>query len=461
MTNQYDAIVIGTGQSGPSLAARLAGEGQRVAIVERHLFGGTCVNSGCTPTKALVASARAAHMARRGADFGVEIEGPIRVDMKRVHSRMREIASASTEGVTKWLEGTDNVDVIRGHARLNGPGVVEVDGRALRAEQIFLNVGGRARVPAIEGIEGVDFLTNTSLLDLDVLPEHLVIIGASYIGLEFAQVYRRLGSAVTVIEMGPRAIARDDEDVSETVRDVLEREGVTFRFNAECVKVARSGSGVSVGLSCESGEPEIVGSHLLLAVGRVPNTDDLGLDTVGVATNKRGFIEVDDQLRTSVKGVWALGDCNGRGAFTHTSYHDYEVVAANLLDDDPRRITDRISCYGLFVDPPLGRVGMTEEQARKSGRNVLVGKRMMTNVSRAKERGETDGFIKILVDGDTKEILGAAILGIGGDEVVQMLLTAMYAKAPYTDISRGVYIHPTVSELVPTTLQSLRPLGGR
>ena len=459
MIDKYDAIVIGTGQAGPSLAARLARAGQRVAIVERHQFGGTCVNTGCTPTKALVASARAAHMARRCADFGVEVEGSVRVDMKRVHARMREIADASTNGVTQWLEGTENVDVIRGHARLSGPGVVVVDARELHAEKIFLNVGGRARVPAIEGIDDVDFLTNTTLLDLDVLPEHLVIIGASYIGLEFAQVYRRLGSTVTVIEMGPRAIARDDLDVSETVRGVLEREGVTFHFDAECVRVAPDGTGVRVGVSCDEGPHEIVGSHLLLAVGRVPNTDDLGLDTIGVATNERGFIEVDDQLRTSVEGVWALGDCNGRGAFTHTSYHDYEVVAANLLDDDPRRTSDRISCYGLYVDPPLGRIGMTEEQARSSGRNVLVGKRMMKNVSRAKERSETDGFIKILVDGDTEEILGAAILGIGGDEVVQMLLTAMYAKTPYTTISRGVYIHPTVSELVPTTLQSLRPLG--
>ncbi|MEM9381368.1 MAG: mercuric reductase, partial [Planctomycetota bacterium] len=347
---------------------------------------------------------------------------------------------------------------VRGHARLAGPGRLEVDGRALSAERIFLNVGGRARVPGLEGIEETPFLTNTEMMELTELPEHLVIVGASYIGLEFAQMFRRFGSEVTVIEMGARPIARDDEDVSDVVREVLEREGVRFRFHAECVRVAADAGGVRVGVECAEGPPEVRGSHLLLAVGRVPNTEDLGLEAVGVETDERGFIRVDDHLRTSVDGIWAVGDCNGRGAFTHTSYNDFEIVAANLLDDDPRRVSDRILCYGLFVDPPLGRIGMTEEQALRSGRSVLVGKRPMVHVGRAKERGETDGFIKILVDADTEEILGAAILGIGGDEVVHTLLTAMYAEAPYTLVSRAVHIHPTVAELLPTTLQNLRPL---
>lgn len=458
MADAFDAVVIGTGQAGPSLAVRLAGAGKRVAIVERSRFGGTCVNDGCTPTKALVASARAAHMARRAADFGVEVEGTVTVDMARVHARMKEISGASSTGLESWLEGADGVEVVRGHARLAGPGRVEVGGRTLTAESIFLNVGGRARVPNLEGLDATPYLTNTEMMELTELPEHLVVVGASYIGLEFAQMFRRFGSEVTVVEMGARPIARDDEDVSDVVREVLEREGVRFRFHAECVRVAPDGDGVRIGVDCEQGDPEIRGSHLLLAVGRVPNTDDLGLDTVGVETNERGFIQVDEHLRTSVDGIWAIGDCNGRGAFTHTSYNDYEIVAANLLDDDPRRVSDRIPCYGLFVDPPLGRIGMTEEQARRSGRNVLIGKRPMKHVGRAKERGETDGFIKILVDADTEEILGAAILGVGGDEVVHTLLTAMYAEAPYTLVSRAVHIHPTVAELLPTTLQSLKPL---
>ncbi|MAG57584.1 MAG: mercuric reductase [Planctomycetes bacterium] len=459
MEHRYDAIVVGTGQAGPSLAGRMTREGMKVAVVERKLMGGTCVNVGCIPTKALVASARAAHMARRGEDFGVMIDGPVRMDMKRVHARMKEISGQSNTGVTSWLEGMENATVYRGHAVLEGADTVVVDEDRLRAERIFLNVGGRSRVPDIPGLAEVPYLTNSSMMEIDSLPEHLVIVGASYIGLEFGQMFRRFGSEVTIVETGPRAIARDDEDVSACVQEVLEREGVQFRFGAECVRVSGSEGSVTVGVSCTSGEPDVVGSHLLLAVGRVPNTDSLGLDTVGIETNRRGFIQVDDQLRTNVPGIWALGDCNGRGAFTHTSYNDYEIVAANLFDDDPRRVSDRILCYGLFVDPPLGRVGMTEQQARDSGRNVLIGKRLMKHVGRAKERSETDGFIKVLVDADTKEILGAAVLGIGGDEVVHALLDLMYAKAPYTVVSRAVHIHPTVSELVPTTLQNLKPLG--
>ncbi len=458
MVKRYDAIVIGTGQSGPSLAGRMHAEGMKVAVIERDRVGGTCVNVGCIPTKTLVASARAAHMARRGADFGVDVSGLVRVDMKRVKERMKAISGQSNQGVTSWLEGMENVDLIRGDARLLGPTSVGVNGDVLEAEKIFLNVGGRAVVPDFPGIDEVPFLTNVSIMEVDFVPEHLVVVGGSYIGLEFAQMYRRFGSEVTVIERGPRLIARDDPDVSECVQQILEAEGVRFRLNADCIGFGKAGDSVAANVDCDEGPPEVVGSHLLLAVGRQPNTDTLGLEEAGVAVNERGYVQVDDQLRTNVPGIWAMGDCNGEGAFTHTSYNDYEIVAANLFDDDPRRVSDRILCYGLFVDPPLGRIGMTEGQARESGRNVLMGKRLMKHVGRAKERSETDGFIKILVDGDTKEILGAAILGIGGDEVVHTLLDVMYAKAPYTVVSRAVHIHPTVAELLPTTLQSLKPL---
>lgn len=454
----YDAIIIGTGQAGPPLAGRMSEEGWKVAIVERKLAGGTCVNVGCIPTKALVASARAAHMVRRAADFGVELEGSFHVDMRRVKERMKAISGESNRGVTRWLEGMDGVDFRRGHARLTGPGEVELDGERLTADRVFLNVGARATVPDMPGLDQVDYLTNTSMMEIDFLPEHLIVVGGSYIGLEFGQMYRRFGSEVTVIDRGDRVIKRDDEDVSRVVQEVLEREGVRFRLGAECLSALRRGEGVAVRASCGGDDLEVAGSHLLLAVGRTPNTHDLGLEAAGVEVDGRGFIRVDDELKTNVPGIWALGDCNGRGAFTHTSYNDFEVVEANLFDGDPRRVSDRILCYGLFTDPPLGRIGMTEREARASGRRVLVGKRPMAKVGRARERSETDGFIKILVDGDTEEILGAAILGVNGDEVVHALLDVMYARAPYTVISRAVHIHPTVAELVPTVLQDLQPL---
>ena len=456
--HNYDAIVIGTGQSGPSLAARFDREGLKVAVIERHKIGGSCVNAGCIPTKTLVASARAAHMARRAADFGIVVDGEVRADMKKVKARMREISGQSNQGVTSWLEGMENVTLYRGHGRLEGQDTVSVGDELLQAEKIFLNVGTRARVPEMPGVGEVDVLTSTDLLELEELPEHLIVVGGSYIGLEFAQMYRRFGSRVTVIEMGPRLIGRDDEDVSDAVREILEAEGIEVRLEAECIGFRKEGDHIATRVDCEDGPPEVVGSHLLLAVGRLPNTHDLGLEAAGISVDDRGFIPVDDQLRTEVPGIWAVGDCNRRGAFTHTSYNDYEIVAANLFDDDPRRVSERITCYGLYIDPPLGRVGMTERQALESGRRVLVGKRPMTQVGRAKEFGETQGFIKVLVDADNEEILGAAILGLSGDEAVHCLLDVMYAKAPYTVISRAVHIHPTVTELIPTVLQNLEPL---
>jgi pyruvate/2-oxoglutarate dehydrogenase complex dihydrolipoamide dehydrogenase (E3) component len=458
MPERFDAIVIGTGQAGPSLTARLAGAGMKVAVIERHRFGGTCVNTGCIPTKTLVASARAAHMARRAGEYGVEIGGEVRVDMEKVKARKDAVAGASNKGVESWLKGLDNVTVLEGHAKFVGPHEVSVGDHRLASDKVFINVGARARVPQLPGIEDVAFLTNSGMVELDSLPEHLVIVGGSYIGLEFAQMYRRFGSRVTVVEMGPRLIGREDADVSTAVREILEAEGVELRLEAECVRVEKRGGSVAIGVKCDEGEPEVVGSHLLLATGRVPNTLDLGLENAGVETDDRGIIRVDDQLRTNVEGIWALGECNGRGAFTHTAYNDFEIVAANLLDGDPRRVTDRILTYGLFIDPPLGRAGMTEAQVRQSGRPALVAERPMSRVARAKEMGETQGFMKAFVDAETKRFLGAVVLGVGGDEIIHSILDVMYADAPYTVIQRAVHIHPTMTELIPTMLAELKPL---
>ncbi len=458
MTTKYDAIVIGTGQSGPSLAARLAGAGMKVAIVERKRFGGTCVNTGCVPTKTLVASARAAYMARRGGDFGVMIDGPVGVDMKKVKARKDAVVEKSNKGVEQWLKNLENGTVYEGHATFEGRRTVRVGEELIEAEKIFINVGARASTPPISGIENVPYLDNSSMMEVDVLPRHLVIIGGSYIGLEFGQMYRRFGSEVTIIERGPRLVTREDEDVSEAVRGILENEGIDILCDASDLSVAGSDGGISVKMRRDGEATEVAGSQLLIATGRVPNTEDLGLDKSKIAVDERGFITVDDQLRTNVPGVWAMGDCNGRGAFTHTSYNDFEIIAANLLDEDARRVSDRILAYAVYIDPPLGRVGMTEREVRASGRKALIGRRPMTRVGRAVERGETQGFMKILVDAGSKEILGAALLGIGCDEVVHSIIDVMYAGAPYTVIQRAMHIHPTVTELIPTMLGELEPL---
>ena len=458
MTN-YDAIIIGTGQAGPALARRLAGAGQKVAVIERGRFGGTCVNTGCTPTKALVASAYAAHMARRGTDYGFSVGGEVKADMKRVKARKDAIVAPSTRGVERSMRNLKNGAVYQGHARFVAPHEVEVGGEIVRADKIFINVGGRARTSGISGLDQVPYLTNSSMMDLDVLPRHLLVVGGSYIGLEFGQMYRRFGSAVTVAEMGPRLVAREDEDISEGLAAFLTREGVDLRLNAKCISVSKRDGEIVMGLDCAEGAPEVSGSHLLLAVGRRPNTDDLGLDRAGVKTDARGYIEVDDELRTNVAGIWALGDCNGRGAFTHTAYNDYEIVAANLLDGEHRRVSDRITAYALYTDPPLGRAGMTEAEVRNSGRRALVGKIAMEDVSRAFEKGETDGFMKVLVDADSQQILGASFLGTSGDEAIHCVLDTMYAKAPCTVLQRAVHIHPTVAEWIPTLLGDLAPLS--
>lgn len=459
MTRQFDAIIIGTGQAGPFLAHRLAAAGMKVAVVERKLFGGTCVNTGCIPTKTMVASAYAAHIARRASDFGVVIEG-MKVDMRLVKARKDAISAQSRIGTEQSLRHLENCTVYQGHARFESSRRVSLGREEIAADRIFINVGGRAAVPPMPGLEHVEYLTNSSMMDVDFVPERLIIMGGSYVGLEFGQMFRRFGSDVTIVEMGPRLIRREDEDVSAGIQEILEREGIRLRLNAKCVALSKRGEEIIAHLDCNEGSTETSGTHLLLAVGRRPNTDDLGLDKAGVELDQHGYIVVDDQLRTSVPGIWAMGDCNGRGAFTHTSFNDSEIVAANLLDNDPRRVTDRIPTYALYIDPPLGRAGLTEAEVRKTGRRALVGKRAMTRVSRAVEKGETQGFMKILVDADTREILGAAILGVGGDEAIHSILDVMYAKAPYTVIQRAVHIHPTVSELIPTMLGELQPLAG-
>jgi len=455
---RYDAVIIGTGQSGPPLAARLAGSGMKVAIIERKSFGGTCVNTGCVPTKTLVASAYAAFLARRAADYGVTIDGRVGVDMRAVKKRKDAVSEVSRRGVETWMRGLSGCTVYQGHARLRSARDVMVGDEVLTAERIFINVGGRAVVPPITGLDQVDYLTNSSMMDLDVLPRHLVIIGGSYIGLEFAQIYRRFGSEVTVVEMASRIIAREDPDVSQGVSDILTGEGVAIRTDASCLAAARRGTDIVVNVSCAHGPDEIAGSHLLLAVGRRPNTDDLGLDRAGVEVDARGYIKVNDELRTNVTGIWAIGDCNGRGAFTHTSYNDFEIVAANILDRDHRRVLDRLTAYNLYVDPPLGRAGMTEAEVRASKRPALMAKMPMDRVGRAFEKGETRGFMKILVDAESKLILGASLLGLSADEVVHTLLDLMYARAPYTVLQRAMHIHPTVSELLPTMMNELAPL---
>ncbi|MDZ5454771.1 FAD-containing oxidoreductase [Labrys sp. ZIDIC5] len=459
MSSEFDAIIVGAGQAGPSLAGRFSAAGQRVAVIERKHVGGTCVNTGCMPTKTLVASAYAAHLARRADEYGVVLGSGVGVDMKKVWTRKQAVTMNARTGLEGWLGGMAGCRLVRGHARFTGPHEIEVDGERLSAPKIFLNVGGRALVPDMPGLAGIDYLTNTSIVELDTLPEHLIVVGGSYIALEFAQMYRRFGSEVTVIERGPRLTSREDPDISDAIRDILIKEGIDIRLGATNLSFARENSGVAVTVAGEGQSPaRISGSHVLIAVGRVPNTDDLGLDRAGVHTDARGYVTVDDQLRSNVEGIWALGDCNGKGAFTHTSYNDYEIVAANLFDADPRRVSDRITAYALYIDPPLGRIGQTEEEVRRSGRKALIGKRPMTRVGRAVEKGETQGFMKVIVDADSHAILGAAILGVGGDEVVHGLLDGMYAKAPYATIQRAVHIHPTVSELVPTMIGEMQPL---
>jgi pyruvate/2-oxoglutarate dehydrogenase complex dihydrolipoamide dehydrogenase (E3) component len=459
MPTHYDAAVIGTGQAGPSLANRLSQTGMKVAVVERKYFGGTCVNNGCMPTKTLVASAYAARIAARAEDYGVALNAGFRIDMAKVKARKDAVVLAARSGLETWLTAMPGCTIYRGHARFISPHDIAIGSDRLSADKVFINVGGRALVPPIPGLDQVDYFTNVSIMDLDFVPKHLLILGGSYIGLEFAQVYRRFGSEVTVIEAAARLVAREDDDISAGIKEILENEGIKFHLATKCSGLAKRGSEIVAQLDGPAGRCEVVGTHLLLAIGRKPNTDDLGLEAAGVKLDPRGYVVTDEYLCTSVPHIWALGDCNGRGAFTHTSFNDYEIVAANVLDHAHRRVTERIATYALFIDPPLGRIGMTEHEARQTGRRVLIGKRPMTRVSRAVEKGETQGFMKILVDQNTGKILGAAILGTSGDEAIHCITDTMYADAPYSTLQHAVHIHPTVSELIPTVLGEMTPLA--
>jgi pyruvate/2-oxoglutarate dehydrogenase complex dihydrolipoamide dehydrogenase (E3) component len=458
MISRFDAAVIGTGQAGPPLADRLTRAGMTVVVIERSRFGGTCVNTGCMPTKTMVASAYAAHLASRAADYGVTIEGRVTTDMKKVVARKNRVSNTAQKNIKSWLASMPGCTVMRGHARFASPNEIEVDGNRMTADKIFINVGGRALVPPIPGVDQVDFLTNETIMNVESVPPHLLILGGSYIGLEFAEMFRRFGSKVTVVEAAPRLVPREDDDVSDAIREILEREGVTIHLATKCTGLAGRGAAIVAQGDAPTGAVEIEATHLLLAIGRRPNTDDLGLDRAGLRVDQRGFIPTDEYLRTAVPNIYALGDCNGRGAFTHTSYNDFEIVVANLLDGEQRRVTDRLTTYGLFIDPALGRVGLTEREVRETGRKALIGNREMTRVGRAIEKGETLGFMKVLIDAETFEILGAAILGTGGDEAVHSITATMYARAPYTTLQRAVQIHPTVSELIPTMLGELVPV---
>jgi Pyruvate/2-oxoglutarate dehydrogenase complex, dihydrolipoamide dehydrogenase (E3) component, and related enzymes len=457
MKQNFDAIVIGAGQAGPYIAARLAGSGRKVAIIERKFFGGTCVNAGCTPTKAMVASARAAHVARRARDFGVVV-GSVEVNLREVAQRAHRIVLQSRNGQEKWLSQTENLTVLRGMATFESPETVRVGDDLLEAREIFLNVGTRPTVPNLPGVNSIPYLTSTTILELEELPAHLVVIGGGYVGLEFAQMFKRFGSRVTIIDKNARLAPKEDEDASKVIHEIFTSEGIETRTNANCIHFEKMDGAIRAGMECDEGAPHVTGSHVLLAVGRSPNTHDLNLPKAGVAVDEHGFIVVDDQLRTNVDGIYALGDCNGHGAFTHTSYNDFEIVADNLLGGSSRKVSDRIPVHAMYIDPPLAHVGMTESQVRTSGRPALVGMRPMTRVSRAIEKGETYGFMKVLVDAESRHILGATIFGTGGDEAIHCILTAMYSKQPASLLTHSMHIHPTVAELIPTILGELKPL---
>ena len=388
---------------------------------------------------------------------GVVIEGDASIDMKSVKARKDAIAERARIGVEKMLRSLTHCDVYTGHARFRAAGEVVVGNEVLRADRIFVNVGGRASVPSMPGLDRVPFLTNSSMMHLDTVPPHLLIVGGSYVGLEFGQMFRRFGSEVTIIEMGSRLVQHEDADISSAIQEVLASEAINVRLNARCVRVNGRAGAIVAHVECEEGSPSIEGTHLLVATGRQPNTDDLGLEAAGVSCDDRGYIMVNDQLETNVPGIWALGDCNGKGAFTHTAYNDFQIVASNLLDGTPRRVSDRIPAYALYIDPPLGRAGLTETEARQQRHTVLLGKRPMTRVGRAIEKGETNGLMKIVVDAQSREILGAAVFGTGGDEVIHCVLDTMYAKVPCSVLQHAMHIHPTVSELIPTLLDELTP----
>lgn len=455
---KFDTIVIGSGQAGTPLVFKLVSQGHKVAFIEKEHLGGTCLNVGCTPTKTYVASARRMWDVQHGEELGIEIPAGSKASLQKIKARKDALIKKSIDGITQGVEKNENITFFKGEARFINHKIVQVNDTKLTADEIYVNVGAHPFIPS--SYEEVPYLTNQSILELEELPEHLIIVGGSYIGLEFGQMFARFGSKVTIIEIGNNIIGREDEETSQAIQQFMEADGVNFRLGAECLSAKKNEDGsISAQISCsKEGEIEIKGSHLLLAVGRRPNTAKLGLDKTGVTTNERGCIEVNEYLETNVKGIYALGDCNGKGAFTHTAYNDYEIIAENKFDGKDRKVTDRILTYGLFVDPPLGRVGITLKEAKEKRLNVLVGHRPFSKISRAKEKGETHGFMQVVIDANSKKILGASILGVGGDEIISSIINMMYANNNYEIIRDSVQPHPTVSELIPTMLESLKKL---
>lgn len=451
MTEQtHDAIIIGVGQCGDPLGRALAKAGRRVALIERDAVGGTCINRGCTPTKTMVASARVAYLARRGPDYGIHTS-PVTVDLTRVRQRKRDIVEEFRGGTEKRLQEIPGLDLIYGEARLSGSNAVEValrDGgtRTLTAGQIFLNTGGRPTIPPIDGLTEVPFLDSTSIMELDAIPEHLLILGGSYVALEFSQMFRRFGSRVTMIEASPEFLKREDRDVAEEMAKILRDEGIEILLDAKATLATQTPDGVSLTLETPSGEQTVTGSHLLLAAGRTPNTEALHLECVGITVDAHGFIPVNERLETCVPGIWAVGDVKGGPAFTHISYDDFRILQANLLDGGQRTTGDRLVPYTVFTDPQLGRVGLSETEAAKAGKQVKIAKLPMAQVARAIEMDETRGFMKAIVDADTEQILGAVVLGIEGGEIMAILEVAMLGKLPYTVLRDAVIAHPTLAE---------------
>lgn len=458
---QYDAIFIGAGQSAPFIAAKYAGDGKQVALVEAAKIGGSCVNYGCIPTKTLIASARAIYLASRGEEYGFRT-GPIKVDFARVMERMNIRRGDAHDGMDRWMRGMDNMTVYDGHGTfvgtVDGLHQVKVNDDVITAPEVFINTGAYPFIPPIDGLKDVDYLTNHGMLELEDVPEHLIVLGGGYIGLEFGQAFRRFGADVTIIEKSSQLVVKEDPDVADAVAEILEAEGVMVHTDSEVTSVSQDPNGViHVALDTADGAAEVTGSHVLIATGRRPNTKDLGLDAVGVETDEKGYIKTDHQLRTNIDGIWAIGDVNGRGAFTHTSYHDHEIVM-DTINGDQRDVTNRNMAYAMYIDPPLGRVGMSEKQARESDKHVLMACKPMKEISRALEQGETFGLFKILVDADTEAILGATVLGFHGDDVIQVISYYMATGASYKIMKNALPIHPTIAEFLPTLLGELKPL---
>lgn len=453
---KFDAIIIGTGQAGPPLAKSLAKNGQKVAIIEKGHLGGTCVNVGCTPTKAYVASARRAFVAGNSSDLGVKIKGEVHIDLKRIKDRKDSLIQDSRDGLEKMLTEDKSITLIRGKAIFVDNHTLEVDGKKYTAQKIYINVGARPQIP--DTFKEAPYLTNESILELKVIPEHLVIVGGGYIGLEFGQMFRRFGSKVTILEKGEKLLQKEDGDISDLLEEIMKDSGVAVNLQSNCIGAIKNNDSIEVSYSCEDNTQKLKASHFLLATGRTPNTNDLGLENTDVTLTEDGFIEVDDTLRTSVDHIWALGDCNGEGAFTHTAYNDFQIVNSQLFLDQKRFLSDRFTCYAAYIDPPLARVGMNQKDIQKKGLMAKVSEISMSKIARAKEMGETTGKLKIFIEEDTDTILGAIFIGTGADEYIHTIIDQMYAGASYKTVRDAIHIHPTISELIPTMLENSREI---